>query len=254
MRKDMFKVIVERPRRGGNRADEAPAGAPDEDSPARESLRQRHRNRKWLNENLRPLERWLGSQVGRPWAKVYSELCEGIDRRSTVQQHIHQHVGDFVAVRVVIFDGRACDADRWSKPALDTYWAAKYFVDPVTGLLRLNKGRIRARRAYDRERQEGWDGVPVNRRDLSPWRQLHRIDGIWYDVDLAPLVSADAARHPLFDAVRNLPVWAAGRYAKPRGMVASDEALYGRRDVYAWRKRQLSGKELKDRGLANRVE
>jgi len=44
-------------------------------------------------------------QLGRPWNKVFSEICAGIDRRNTVQQHIHQHIRDFIAIEVgVLFD------------------------------------------------------------------------------------------------------------------------------------------------------
>jgi hypothetical protein len=70
MRADMYKVIVERPRRGGGDRQYRPLPN-DDDAPARESLRSRHKQRKWLNENLRPLQRFLASQVGRPWDNVY---------------------------------------------------------------------------------------------------------------------------------------------------------------------------------------
>lgn len=65
MRKDMFKVIVERPRVGGS-YDRERCTPVDEEGPTHESLRWRHRSRKGLNENLRPLERYLQQQVGRP--------------------------------------------------------------------------------------------------------------------------------------------------------------------------------------------
>jgi hypothetical protein len=55
MRKDMYKVIVERPRRGGGYRSEMPMPVDTEDAPGREGLRRRHRSRKHLNENLRPL-------------------------------------------------------------------------------------------------------------------------------------------------------------------------------------------------------
>ena len=67
-----------------------------------------------LNENLAPLRRYLHAQVGRPWNKVFSEIC-CIDRRNTVQQHIHQHIGDpFIAVDVDVREGRPIDLlARW---------------------------------------------------------------------------------------------------------------------------------------------
>jgi hypothetical protein len=59
-----------------------------------------------LNENLAPLRRYLHTQIGRPWNKVFREVCAGIDRRNTVQQHIHQHIRDFIAIDVGVREGR----------------------------------------------------------------------------------------------------------------------------------------------------
>ena len=38
-------------------------------------------------DKLSPATRWLESQVGRPWNKVYSELCAKFDRRSLAGMH-----------------------------------------------------------------------------------------------------------------------------------------------------------------------
>src|SRR5258708_27864728 len=90
MRSDMHKVIVERPRmlRGAPRNRKtalrlnisgsalAAADGDDYDSGPRRASSARHD--KHLNENLAPLRRYLESQVGRPWDKVYSEIRGGI--------------------------------------------------------------------------------------------------------------------------------------------------------------------------------
>lgn len=257
MRHDMFKVIVERPRRGGHGVDphreRRHAGYGDDgEAPARESLRARHRDRKWLNENLRPLERWLHAQVGRPWDKVFAELCEVIDRRSTVQQHIHQHVDDFIVRRVVRIDGvlHRSDGPWGPTPLAEVRWQELY-VDPDSGLLRENKARARslrdAWREYDRDRV----APPTDRRELDPSRQLHRRDGVWYEVDLAPIVAVAEATRPLFDVLRHRPVRKDGEEMPKRRSVGSDDTLYGRRDVYGWRRRQLAAKELQRHGLSN---
>src|SRR5947209_3737612 len=100
MREDMAKVIVERPRikprntRKGRRVD------PD-DLPAYEGMRRAHAwrgERKQLNENLAPLRRYLAKQVGRPWDKVYSEISTHLRVDNVVQQHVRDHLHDFVAV------------------------------------------------------------------------------------------------------------------------------------------------------------
>lgn len=249
MRNDMFKVIVERPRRGGGFHAERRTPI-DEDSPARESLRWRHVDRKWLNENLRPLERYLRQQVGRPWDKVFSEICQGIDRRNTVQQHIHQHLGDYVAVKVVVIDGIPCEPTRWGEMRpLESAWASRFYVDPCNGLLRANKARERTRKEQSARQMER-RRPPAHRRELSPLRQLHRLGGIWYEVGLAPLT--DAA---VFDVVWGksvLPDHAkdSAIRERPRG----NAVLYGRHGVYATHKRQLSARELREHGLHNGTE
>lgn len=98
MRKYMVKVLVERPRkidshrRRGRRVD-------DEVLLAIIGLR-RHAQEaggyKMLNENLAPLRRYLARQVGRPWNKVYVEIAARLKATSTVQQHVRDHLKDFV--------------------------------------------------------------------------------------------------------------------------------------------------------------
>ena len=98
MREDMAKVIVERPRIGGqgNRK-----GRPQsfEELPSKEGIRQRISDEKGLNENLAPLRCFLANQVGRPWNKVYAEICANLKPTSTVQQHVRTHLADFVALK-----------------------------------------------------------------------------------------------------------------------------------------------------------
>jgi hypothetical protein len=52
---------------------------------------------KELNENLSPLRRYLERQVGRPWNKVYSEIAEHLRPDNVVQQHVRDHLRNFVA-------------------------------------------------------------------------------------------------------------------------------------------------------------
>jgi hypothetical protein len=48
----------------------------------------RPRVRKEFHDKLGPALRWLGSQVGRPWDHVYSELCTMFDRRNLAATHV----------------------------------------------------------------------------------------------------------------------------------------------------------------------
>jgi len=127
MRKDMARKLVETYREGASWQRRSGKGRgkgtvlngsvkslrgpvrEDDSAPRRGSIRPRGRthDRKSPGENLSPLFRYLCAQVGRNWSSVYSELCEGMDRRSAVGGHIFQHLWDYVvpAAEVVVVDG-----------------------------------------------------------------------------------------------------------------------------------------------------
>ena len=237
MREDMFKVIVERPRTGGSFSKKGrfDAGNPDEDSPAREALH-KFRRTKWLNENLSPLERYLHSQVGRPWDRVYSEICERIDRRSTVQQHIHQHIGDFVAMQVSRVGGELVYQWRYGPPRpLAGRGAPALYVDPRTRLLRTNGAMEKARMSAWAEYYAKRDAPPADRRRVAPGIELQRIGGVWYEVRLESDPSGKAE-----STFKVLPAPQPARHSR-----ASCHAEVARA------KRQLGRAELKRLGLAN---
>lgn len=100
MREDMAKVIVERPRIKPWNARKGRCMNLD-DLPSHEGMRRGNAwrgDRKELNENLAPLRRYLAKQVSRPWNKVYSEIAARLRVDSAVQQHVRDHLRDFVAL------------------------------------------------------------------------------------------------------------------------------------------------------------
>ena len=130
MRSDMFKVIVERPRRGVGyyrtlpndyRAAkrfkiDADGNVNDEFCGCKLPMRSKRLgwDGKQLNENLSPLRRYLAKQVGRPWNDVYSEICSFLDTGSTVKQHVRQHLTDFVTLKTFVDeDGDLIAVTRW---------------------------------------------------------------------------------------------------------------------------------------------
>ena len=96
MRKDMAKVIVERERLGGKCSRKGSPARSLEDLPKKESMKRPYKDTKSLNENLSPLKRFLNASVGRPWDKVYSEISKNLKVTSAVQQHVRDHIPDFV--------------------------------------------------------------------------------------------------------------------------------------------------------------
>lgn len=188
MRPDMAKVIVERPRTGGGVR--RPKGIRKRERlaladllPAREGMRQRWTSwSKHLNEHLSPLRRYLAGQVGRPWNKVHSEISRHLRLDSAVQSHVLDHLDDYVERHVLVIDGVLCSSSGWG---IGRPLRSLFYVCPRTGLLRANKNPWRRTR---RVRE------PVSYVALDDHRQLRQIEGIWYEVQLAPITPADSQK------------------------------------------------------------
>lgn len=133
MRSDMSKVIVERPRRGGGRDRKGCSARDFDDIPSKQSMKRGHTDLKELNENLAPLKRYLHKNVGRPWNKVFSEICENICVDNAVQKHIRGHVFGYVH-RYVVTEGKRILVQRF----LGEYelWNGDLYVCPKSGILK----------------------------------------------------------------------------------------------------------------------
>jgi len=249
MRTDMYKVIVERPRSWKSKDKDAHRLRRDFDGPSQLGMRAGY-GRPHLNENLNPLQRYLRAQVGRPWDKVYSEIAQTIDRRNTVQQHVYQHLDGFVAVKVAWQDERLVDLDAWSGVG---EVSQELYVDPRTGLLRRNKSyRTWTQRSRERARKHEAE-IHARRRIVDDATQLHRIDGEWYEIRLAPLPPGEM-KDVMVRGHKVRKYVTEQRYDVLRKCMTAELDLemaqvYGIRLVYAASKRQLSHREKKNYGL-----
>ena len=100
MREDMSKVVVERPRWGHSlpssktrlRIRHYDPEKDYEDLPKRVSgSRSKYIHAgdiKSFTDLLSPLRRFLRTNVGRPWDKVYSEMRENLDDRKVTGRHV----------------------------------------------------------------------------------------------------------------------------------------------------------------------
>jgi hypothetical protein len=194
MREDMFKVIVERPRWGSRHApktklryDKAPGR---KRATGRRMALESSGWTKHLNENLAPLKRYLGKQVGRPWDKVYSEISQHLDTGSTVKQHVRDHLTDFILTNVTVArDGSFMASNHWGQPMAPEHWWSELYVDPNDGLikrtdklcrklgLRHYRDKIRA----DRKRRTRGERVH-DLRTLTETRFLVKHKGCWFQI------------------------------------------------------------------------
>ena len=249
MREDMSKVLVEEPRRGrsfaraiqGQRRRRWNELDPDgEGGPVHIGMQHDRLACKTFGEHLGPLYRYLDRQVHRPWDKVYSELCAGLDRRSVVQNHLFEHIGDHVALRTALIDGEVHVHARFRTISLADARQALY-VHPRTGILLPNRARDHAERrrklqSAERRKADGADRH-TDIHGLGPDRQWRRIDGLWYEVQLRPL-QGDA---PVFDIVL--------RRIVSRQNCALLLQAHGHHGLAAVAKRQLDGRTLARHGL-----
>lgn len=248
MRKDMSKVIVERPRLGrcaaGLKPGRTRAVEDDDGAPLRaREPKGKPRKTKDLNENLSPLKRYLAAQVGRPWRKVYSEISEHLKPTSTVQQHVRDHLDDFVAVRARMEKGVIWADTHWGKPMPLAQTNHHYYVHPRTGLLLKNENRVTWQQAERNARALEKAERDARMRVVNATTQLHLFNGAWWEVKLAKI-----KRHTLTDrrgyiTYAEEPYVDVVRRAKLSKLSVAD--LYGRPGVYATEKRQLSKAEMK---------
>lgn len=254
MRDDMHKVLVERPRRGHGlcyrnvRHKRCRFGGGIDDPPLAQGMRRPHRlagEWKELNENLAPLRRFLERQVGRPWNAVFAELAAGIDRRSTVQAHIHQHLDDFVA-RAVARDA-AGRLSHLSRP----FWCGSevrgLYVDP-------DDGRIRSTPPLPRR---GRATAPApDRHRVRPDLGYRKLDGIWYAISYQPIPTPRSERRVAADGSARIVMVEDGKaFDILDGWVtwrrAGSYPPAEERTHVAVAKRQLSRAELRQAGLRN---
>jgi hypothetical protein len=253
MRPDMDKIIVERPRLGGGRARKGRPAREIEEAPKSIGMMRAAKLKgdyKTLNENLTPLRRYLEKQIGRPWNKVWSEISAHLKPKSAVQQHVRDHVPDFVGVKSTVLDGEVWVHGRYSVAALkDSH--VRLYVDPRSGLLRRNPHR-RSWNARQKAEAAKADADAAKRmRVLSPAKQLHLLaDGAWWEVELAA-VPTELQEVKTKYGLRKIAVPLAVTDVVLRAGLSTltAEALYRKAGVYAIAKRQLPSKEMRLLGL-----
>jgi len=244
MRKDMSKVIVERPRLGRSRAGLRPgrsAALVDDDGepiraqrPARAPKKDRPDRTKALNENLAPLRRFIGRQVGRPWDKVYSEIAENLKVTSTVQQHVRDHLEDFVALGGRMKNGEVLLPGRFGGDRTLVQDYRRFYVHPRTGLLKENPHYRKYSATYRAKQLAAEKERAARMRVIDAKTQLHKLkDGIWWEVKLGKIGDGREADVVLAAGLSSLDA----------------HTLYGRENARAIAKRQLNKAEKKKHGL-----
>ena len=198
MRKDISKVLCETSKVGGRRVKQVrhtiKLKEVFDEVGGKVGMQKYHRiggsDVKSFGENLSALHRFIGQQVGRPWSKVYSEICEVCKKTGAVQNHIFLHLYQYIIrpENVKIIDGKPYEfGTRFGRETEITYsegsWGGIY-VDPRDGIIKRGR-RVKSYSAKARERKrEGIQEELKVKRIISPYLEYHKIFGVWYKYEL----------------------------------------------------------------------
>lgn len=264
MRSDMDKILVERPRKGGHGTRKGRLPRDGEPLPRFLGVRRQIKERgdfKSLNENLAPLRRYLERQVNRPWNKVYGEMRAHIDAGNTVQAHVLTHVDLYIhrtVVKVAPSRSRPCGLEYQGPSWFGAFRRVdegELYVDPDDGIIKRARRRCAA---APRRARSGRETLPLKGGELGIL-----LNGVWYALTLrnvevvhvddagrrgAPMLSIDGDRLPVWrDPVLGL-IW-----SHERAKLEDAQKLYGSGKL-AFRKPQLSSRELAANGLVNQPQ
>lgn len=104
-----------------------------EELPERAGIRRNHTD--WgfeFGDRLSPLYKFLKKNADRPWADVWSEICEVCDSRNVRGKHLRDHVQSYVT-------------GAGGQESLGRWWRRNEFYVDDDGILRYNNDRRRYR-------------------------------------------------------------------------------------------------------------
>lgn len=147
-----------------------------------------HRNHnKDFNEHLNPLWGIVRKNVGRPWDKIYSEICEVFDKRSVINQHILDHLDGFVERRFLIKNDELFLTRHYYRKMVPLKGSSvEYYVDPRDGILKRNKSyKSYSQAARDFQNSRAKKLLEIQK-VVDKDTILRKKDGTWFEVKLKP--------------------------------------------------------------------
>ena len=243
MRKDMSHKLSEGPTRGGG----MPPGDPDKrtkmsEKPSKERMQRPWRKSEYKKNYGNPavLKRWLKSKVGKPWDKVYSEICEAIPDRG---DGVRDRVEWFVELHAQIVIGKKGQKIPCYKTGCrylhreTSIRVGELYVCPNSGLLK----EVRPPKHPQKKEENPREVIFTN----DNYTQYRKIEGIWYEVKLSDLPDRDDSR-PWWRRGLNGPSVYDTVFGENLGSLSRSEIIrtYGDQ-LYAVGKRQLNSSEIK---------
>ena len=192
---------------------------------------------KSFGENLAPLKRFIEKQIGRPWNKVYSEICQHNSKAGAVGLHIFQHLFFYIETDTIkdergrIFT-KAGEQGSWWRKSAELIFGALY-VDPDDNIIK----------RYRRNKAQAKAKEPTRFIRVNAHITLEQEHGIWY-----AYTWTETPRHSQVRQTKHGPrVF----YTKVYCHKKNQEVSYPENSHYARSKHQLNKRELKKHKLNN---
>ena len=271
MKPYFHKELTERPRYGGKYTKKKYAkrsllvSKTKEELPNNESVRKLHDERKGFSDHIKPLYRFLLSNVGRSWNEVHSEISEHIKLSSTVQRHILEHVDGYVETEVEMIDGEPYYSRQrsWQRDSRITS-SSRYtqlYVNPETGILCKAKTELPKPRAIDYTLVVDPERPKIQYRkiykNISKNRKTDLFVGFWYrlELDHIPELVTETRMTRVYDSKtkqyleeRTPETFIPGTDAflgLLRGLDSGMlEKYYGNPNLYCWKMSQVNSEDL----------
>ena len=178
----------------------------DEDAKGGKVSIHRHRRetsvgRRNFNENLNPLRSFIHRNVGRPWNKVFSELNAVFDRRKVINNHIFEHLFQYVEINAKLIDGKVCvlanhgyDSYTWdpvtrTRTSVENYYDKRWkpikehycewYVHPIDGLLKANDKKLSKKARREKQAKKLAEAAAKVFRVVDADNHLHFENGTW---------------------------------------------------------------------------
>lgn len=270
MRKDMKKVLTERPRHGSScryhEVRQKESRGDYEDLPSYMSMRRPYQcrwgdNMKEFSDHIKPLLRFLWSCIGRSWDDVWSEICASVPSNNTVDSHLRGHVLSEIDIHTFLIDEEVYVRARYG---MEPQKPLGLYVDPRDGLIhagandRHNAFSYRSEQVVTHNRKtytKGDDGVLYPSRWYNAGqhpikvineREAQQINGIWYWIDYDRVPSARMVEVTTEDGIvlKRVPCY--------RIDALTGSAVYSD-SIYCCKKQQVCSRDLKRNGLRNSI-
>ncbi len=201
MRQDLAKVICEKERTGHraympvkgyekrqrshNADDYADEHTEYDHLPSYESMQKRLLGEtRTFSENLGALRGLIAKNVGKNWDKIYSAICKLVSPTGTnIERHVHQHLPDFIHAQTRMGERGVELLAKYRRTwePLATFISYRnreeFYVHPITRcIVKLKKLRKSARKPEE-----------VTRVIIDKRQQLHKLKGIWFLIETAPI-------------------------------------------------------------------